>query len=212
MADASTPNLSLIKPEVGSSRDTWGAKLNQNADKIDVAFGNALDKTLVSTQTVAGPIALTSGVDGSLSVKKTDAGTAGPILGLLHESSSPAVNDIVGQLQFTGRNLFNAWRTWGYIRSDVLELTPSEDTRLAFANVSKSEGTSDKLYIRAGVYTPNASGGDKGADTINTTGLHAQTLTVRATATFAGILTGSSGIHVGDDSAGLAIQQSGIVR
>jgi microcystin-dependent protein len=35
MADAYTPRLALIKPEVGASRDTWGTKWNQNADILD---------------------------------------------------------------------------------------------------------------------------------------------------------------------------------
>jgi microcystin-dependent protein len=35
MADAYTPSLALIQPEVGASRDTWGTKWNQNATIID---------------------------------------------------------------------------------------------------------------------------------------------------------------------------------
>ena len=35
MADAYTPQLALIKPEIGASRDTWGTKWNQNADILD---------------------------------------------------------------------------------------------------------------------------------------------------------------------------------
>jgi microcystin-dependent protein len=35
MADAYTPKLALIQPEVGASRDTWGTKWNQNADILD---------------------------------------------------------------------------------------------------------------------------------------------------------------------------------
>lgn len=37
MVDVFTGTLNLTKPEIGGSRDAWGSKWNDNADKIDAA-------------------------------------------------------------------------------------------------------------------------------------------------------------------------------
>jgi hypothetical protein len=43
MSDSNTATYSLIKPLVGASGDTWGAKLNANFDKIDELFDGTLE-------------------------------------------------------------------------------------------------------------------------------------------------------------------------
>lgn len=149
------------------------------------AMRTALQVPNIAGDTFTGAVNVSTSITSSIiSLTNSDAGVLGVQIRTHMNSASPAINDVpfrlLVQANDSGSGIDNV------ARIDAVQETvtaTAEDARWDF-NTIRAGATANRMSIAAGAYMQSATGGDKGAGTLNAQGLYINGQPVGQTITF----------------------------
>lgn len=164
-----------LKKVVTGSKTNLAANDFYTGEKICAAY-DGTDMVLIqkTTTDLSAYAALASAnvFTADQTLRSTDAGaTSGPILTLDRNSASPAASDNLGIVVFGGRDSGGNPTNYNYFLSTIVDPTNGSEDGLASINSIVAGVDTRIANFSTGIWTPNAIGGSRGADTINASGL-----------------------------------------
>lgn len=141
----------------GTSAASWNAILSAY---LPLA-GGTMTGQLINTGSTVGytPIQLIS----------TEGGVAaGPIGDIFRDSSSPSASDVLGQLIFNGKDSAANKQEYADIQAVISDATSTSENGVLQLRTVVAGTVANRVSVGAGLFTASATGGDKGADTVNT--------------------------------------------
>lgn len=96
-----------------------------------------------------------------------DTAVAGPVTDFERVSLTPAASDLLALLRFLGRNDAAAQTIYGGIGAKISNVAAASEGGIVYVQAAAAGVLADRLYIGAGLWSPAATGGDKGIGTFN---------------------------------------------
>jgi hypothetical protein len=200
MADTFTTTLSLTKPEVGASADTWGTKLNDNLDDIDALF-SAGPVLKVANGGTAATTASGARTNLGLGTMATQDASAVAITGGSVSVGALGVSATVPYLNLTESDASTDNKTWLiYVENETFSLYAEDDgltSGTAAVQIARTGTTVDSIALTATAVTINGNAAWHAGNDGTGSGLDADTLDgQQATAFAAAASTGSFTIYL----------------